>query len=99
MRALMNIVANCVQYAKTLVEISFYETEKNIFLYIRDDGPGIDEQDLPNIFKRFYKGKAGKHGIGLSIAKSIIERHGAKIIAGNRLDYESGAEFIIEFEK
>ena len=98
MRAVMNIAANCVQYAKTTVEISFYETDQNIFLYVTDDGDGINENDLPNIFKRFYKGKTGKHGIGLSIAKSIIEQHGAKITALNRAD-ASGAEFIIEFEK
>jgi len=98
MRALMNIAANCVQYAKTTVEISFYETETKAFLYIKDDGGGIDEQDLPDIFKRFYKGKSGKHGIGLSITKSIIEQHGAKITAANRGDM-SGAEFIIEFNK
>ena len=98
MRALMNIVANGVQYANTLVEISFYENEESVFLYVKDDGPGIDEKDLPNIFKRFYKGKTGKHGIGLSIAKSIIERHGATITAENRIG-ESGAEFIIGFDK
>jgi signal transduction histidine kinase len=96
MRALMNIVANGIQYAKTNVEISFYETERSVFLYIKDDGPGIPEEDLPDIFKRFYKGSAGKHGIGLSIAKSIIEQHGAQITAINRTD-ETGAEFIIEF--
>ena len=104
MRAIMNVVANCVQYADTKVEISFGENEKSAFLYIRDDGAGIDEKDLPNIFKRFYKGKAGKHGIGLSITKSIIEQHGAKITAGNRTDnivgaISGGAEFIIEFNK
>ena len=98
MRAILNIAANCVQYAKTTVEISFHETEKNIYLYITDDGIGIAEEDLPNIFKRFYKGKTGKHGIGLSIAKSIIEQHGAEITALNRAD-ATGAEFIIEFEK
>ena len=98
MRAVMNIIANCVQYAKTEVEISFYENENKAILYIKDDGPGIDEKDLPNIFKRFYKGKTGKHGIGLSITKSIIEQHDAKITARNRID-ETGAEFIIEFEK
>jgi len=98
MRAVMNIIANCVQYAKTEVEISFYENENKIILYIKDDGPGIDEKDLPNIFKRFYKGKTGKHGIGLSITKSIIENHGAEITARNRID-ETGAEFIIEFDK
>ena len=98
MRAIMNIIANCVQYAKTEVEVSFYENESKAVLYIKDDGPGIDEKDLPNIFKRFYKGKTGKHGIGLSITKSIIEQHNAKITARNRIDI-TGAEFIIEFDK
>jgi len=98
MRALMNVAANCVQYAKTTVEISFYETETKVYLYIRDDGEGIDENELPDIFKRFFKGKTGKHGIGLSITKTIIEQHGAKITAGNRSDIQ-GAEFIIEFNK
>ncbi|MCL2096017.1 MAG: HAMP domain-containing histidine kinase, partial [Oscillospiraceae bacterium] len=98
MRALMNVTANCVQYAESLVEILFYETDKSVSVRVRDDGPGIDASDLPNIFKRFYKGKEGKHGIGLSIAKSVAERHGAKITAGNRSDV-SGAEFIIEFIK
>jgi len=98
MRALMNVIANCVQYAETLVEISFHENNTGVFLFVKDDGAGIDENDLPNIFKRFYKGKSGKHGIGLSIAKSIIEHNGAVITADNRLD-GSGAEFVIEFAK
>jgi len=98
MRALMNVVANCVQYAETLVEISFHETKTGVFLFVKDDGAGIDESDLPNIFKRFYKGKSGKHGIGLAIAKSIIEHNGASITADNRLD-GAGAEFVIEFVK
>ena len=98
MRAIINIIANCVQYAKTEVEISFYENEYKSVLYIKDDGPGIDEKDLPNIFKRFYKGETGKHGIGLAITKSIIEQHNAKITARNRIDI-TGAEFIIEFDK
>ena len=96
MRALMNIVANGVQYAGTNVEISFSESSESVFLHIKDDGPGIPEKELPDIFKRFYKGASGKHGIGLSIAKSVIEQHGAKISAKNRTD-ESGAEFTIEF--
>ena len=97
-RALMNVIANCVQYAASYVQISFWETDKKVFLSIFDDGPGISPKDLPNIFKRFYKGEAGKHGIGLSIAKSIIEQHGGKISAQNRPG-DAGAEFIIEFNK
>jgi len=97
-RAVMNIVSNCLRYAETTVYIEYYESGDSVILKIKDDGAGIDEQDLPNIFKRFYKGKGGKHGIGLSIAKAIIEQHGAQIYASNRLD-SSGAEFTIEFRK
>ena len=96
MRAIMNITANCLRYAKTTVYIDYHGNGGKIILNIKDDGEGIEEQDLPNIFKRFYKGKGGKHGIGLSIAKTIIEQHGAKIFAGNREECP-GAEFIIEF--
>jgi signal transduction histidine kinase len=98
MRAVMNITANCIRYAKTAVIIDYCENDGKIIINIKDDGAGIDEQELPDIFKRFYKGKSGKHGIGLSIAKAIIEQHGAQIYAGNRKDC-SGAEFIIEFDK
>ncbi|MCL2813401.1 MAG: HAMP domain-containing histidine kinase [Oscillospiraceae bacterium] len=96
MRAVMNIMANGVRYAKTNVEVSFRESGQSVFLHVKDDGPGIPEKELPDIFKRFYKGPSGKHGIGLSIAKSIAEQHNAKITAKNRLD-GPGAEFIIEF--
>jgi len=96
MRAFMNIIANCLRYAETAVYIIYKESGDKIIISIKDDGAGIDEQDLPNIFKRFYKGRCGKHGIGLSIAKAIIEQHDARIIAGNRTD-ASGAEFTLEF--
>jgi len=100
-RAIMNIAANCLRYAKTVVSIEYYESSGNsVILKIRDDGDGIDSQDLPHIFKRFYKGKGGKHGIGLSIAKAIIEQHGAQIHAENRTDTDGfGAEFTIKFVK
>jgi signal transduction histidine kinase len=78
MRAVINIMANCLRYAETAVSIDYYENGNVVILSIKDDGAGIDEQDLPNIFKRFYKGKGGKHGIGLSIAKAIIEQHAAR---------------------
>jgi signal transduction histidine kinase len=97
-RAIMNITANCLRYSETVVNIDYYESGDNIILSIKDDGAGIDGHDLPNIFKRFYKGKGGKHGIGLSIAKAIAEQHGAQIHANNR-EKCSGAEFTIIFNK
>lgn len=62
-------------------------------LTISDDGPGIEINELPNVFDRFYKGKKGNYGLGLSISKNIIERFNGKITAGN---LEKGAFFLIE---
>ena len=61
-------------------------------LTIRDDGPGIAENDLPHLFDRFYKGKNGNHGLGLSIAKRSMEYMGGDIAAESSPD---GAVFTI----
>lgn len=100
-RAILNVMANCVQYSESKVDVSVYtETEpvtgsESIVLSIRDDGDGIAENDLPNIFKRFYKGSKGKHGIGLSITKAIVEQHDGVISARNT---DKGAEFLLKFK-
>ena len=60
---------------------------------VADDGPGIPEEDLPHIFERFYKGKGGKHGLGLSIAKSVADGYGGKLSVKN----EDGAVFEVSF--
>ena len=66
---------------------------------IADEGPGIDEADLPRVFERFFRGRdeadslASGLGIGLSIAKNIVERHGGSISLGNRP--EGGAALLI----
>ena len=59
---------------------------------IRDDGPGISEADLPHLFDRFYKGKNGNHGLGLSIAKRSMEYMGGNIEAESSPE---GAIFMI----
>jgi two-component system, OmpR family, sensor histidine kinase BaeS len=65
-------------------------------LIVRDTGPGIPEEHLPLIFDRFYKvdaarKAAGGSGLGLSIVKAIVERHGGRIAARN----DNGAAFEI----
>jgi signal transduction histidine kinase len=67
-----------------------------ILLSIRDTGPGIAPEHLPNIFDRFYKvdvsrKATGGSGLGLSIAKAIVERHGGAISVRN----DNGAVFEI----
>ena len=73
-RAFSNVTSNCIRYAKEMVWISVVEENgEQLKITIRDDGPGILEDDLPHLFDRFYKGKNGNHGLGLSIAKRSME--------------------------
>lgn len=92
-RAFTNVISNCIRYASAYVNIRCQIiVDINLEITIKDDGPGIDEKDLPNIFDRFYKGKKGNFGLGLAISKNVIERHNGKITAENT---ETGALFRI----
>jgi signal transduction histidine kinase len=94
LRALTNVISNCIRYAKTEISISLINTSDNrIRIEISDDGPGIDSKELPYVFERFFKGKKGNFGLGLAISKNIILKHNGNIEAENT---ESGALFIIE---
>lgn len=91
-RAVMNIVSNCLRYAKTKIDVSLFLRETNAVIRIQDDGPGIRKEDLPHLFERFYKGKGGNFGLGLAIAKSAVQSAGGEIGAYNG---ETGAMFEI----
>lgn len=80
-RAFYNLISNALQYAKSKVVLSSRIENNKAIISVADDGPGISENDLPHIFERFYKGTNGKHGIGLSIVKSVIELHGGSVRA------------------
>ena len=65
---------------------------------IRDKGTGIDKEDLPHIFERFYKGKNSSNescGIGLSLAKSIIEKSNGNIYVESKVG--KGSTFTIKY--
>lgn len=64
-------------------------------LTVSDDGDGISEELLPYLFHRFVKGKNGETGLGLAIARAIVERCGGLITAGNR--QEGGAVISLGF--
>lgn len=83
-RAFTNIIGNCIRYAKSTIHVSCTLIEGNaIEAMISDDGPGIDKNELPNIFDRFYKGKKGHFGLGLAISKNVIEKHKGTVSAKN----------------
>lgn len=92
-RAMINILGNCLRYCEKNIDIISKKENSKVSIIIEDDGCGFDEKDIGNIFNRFYKGKSGSYGLGLTIAKSIIERHGGSIIAQN--SNKGGAQFII----
>jgi signal transduction histidine kinase len=78
-RAFSNLISNAIRYAKSRIILSCHAKDDKIIISVVDDGEGIAIEDLPHIFNRFYKGNGGKHGIGLSIVKSVIEQHKGKI--------------------
>ena len=83
-RCLNNVIDNAIKFGK-LINISLKKDKNNIYIKIDDDGPGIDEKELENVFKPFYKIDKGRDiskssvGLGLSIASDIIKSHGGKI--------------------
>jgi signal transduction histidine kinase len=74
------------------VRVSTADTPDGLQLCVRDFGHGIAPEVLPRLFDSFFTTKAGGMGLGLSIARSIIEAHGGTIIALNRA---TGAEFCV----
>ncbi len=94
-RAFGNIISNGLRYAEESVCIQCSIQGNQVVVRIKDDGLGIAPEDIAHIYSRFYKGKAGKHGIGLSIAQTVIQSHGGSIVANNLVD---GCEFVITFE-
>ncbi|MDF2685077.1 MAG: histidine kinase [Clostridia bacterium] len=90
-----NILSNCMRFAKNKIEINVSLKDNNIVISISDDGDGINPNDMPHLFDRFYKGQKGNHGLGLSIAKAIVTSHNGVISAHNKPNYTdpiSGSE-------
>ena len=98
--ALGNILKNCMEHTPAGGTITVTGRGTPIFteLVIEDTGPGFDEKELPYIFERFYRGKnsdAQSAGIGLALARSIIQSSGGTVKAENGPD--GGARFTIRF--
>lgn len=100
--AVENILKNCMEHTPKggTVYVTGEDNAVYSLITISDTGYGIAKEDLPNIFKRFYKGKdssSGSVGIGLALARMIINGQGGRIKAYNGRD--GGAVFEIKFYK
>ena len=99
-QVLGNLVNNAIRHTPEggQITLSAGATDDAVQLRVGDTGPGIDPADLPHIFDRFYRSdksrqQNGESGLGLAIAKSIVEAHGGTIAVESNPG--SGATFII----
>ena len=102
LEALTNIVKNCIEHTPNHKNIYIKFEENNFYtkITIRDEGVGIAKEDIKHIFERFYKGKNSSEnsiGIGLALAKSIIERDNGYIICSSKEG--EGTTFEIKYMK
>jgi len=91
-RVFVNVIQNAVKYGdkeRIHVEVSLTPAEETVTVELIDNGPGINSEDLPHIFDRFFRAdqsrdsRSGGSGLGLAIARQIVESHGGQIWAEN----------------
>ena len=97
--ALVNILKDCIEHSFENEKIVIQYENKNTYteIKIKDYGEGIDPKDIPHIFERFYKGKNASEnsiGIGLALAKTIIEKDNGSIFVESD---KTGTEFLIRY--
>lgn len=100
--AITNIIKNCIEHTDENKNIYINYEENNLYTKIQiiDEGNGIDKEDIKHIFERFYKGKDSSEnsiGIGLALAKTIIEKDNGYISC--KSEKGKGTEFIIKYMK
>ena len=96
-RVFQNVVSNCLRYAGEDVFVNLRLTEDKAEITVEDDGPGISKQDMPHIFARFYKGKGGNVGLGLSIVRSGMEYMNGSVHVENKAAPLHGAVYRLTF--
>jgi signal transduction histidine kinase len=87
-QVLVNLVANALRYtpASGTISVRYRQEDGQALLDVQDSGPGIPADELPHVFERFYKSAdSGGMGLGLAIARHLVEAHGGTIRAASAL--------------
>ena len=95
--AINNLIKNAIEHKAKNINITFEKNNVYTMLVIKDDGEGIEEEDLPHIFERFYKAKNSKSesmGLGLAFVNSIITNENGSIRVKSKKG--KGTKFIIK---
>lgn len=87
-RVINNLIVNALKYGKPPINISIALVKKEVHLIVSDQGPGVPEAHLNEIFKPMFRGEYSRSnvdgsGLGLAIVKRIVLKHGGKIHAEN----------------
>ncbi len=96
---LLNALDAVMDSASKNIEITLRRSEQQVFIVVRDSGPGIPSEVLPHLFEPFFTTKASGQGLGLGLAISrmIVAEFGGRIEVGN--NETGGAEFTVVLEK
>ncbi len=105
-RVLVNLLSNAIKYSPVGSEVDVYVTRHEAFarVSVSDHGEGIDEADLPLLFRAFQTGKsrptAGEPstGLGLAIVKKLVEAHEGQVVVSSRRHGGSSFSFELPFE-
>lgn len=105
--ALMNLLENAVRYSSipAQIELSIEKQGNDVAACVTDHGIGIPSQDLPHIFGRFYtvdkarSRKSGGSGLGLSIVKTIVEKHSGKVTVSSELGKGSVFQIVLALSR
>jgi two-component system sensor histidine kinase KdpD len=102
-QVLENILSNAAMYSPpdAIIEIECRVRGSKLELLVLDNGPGIPESSLEHVFTKFYRvpgTRPGGVGLGLSIAKAIVEAHGGSITARNRSTGGASIEISLPIE-
>ena len=105
-QALINLVANAVKYSdeRKYIELGASLSKRSVRIWVEDHGPGIEPDEIPRLFERFYRGgdhmtrQAGGTGLGLSIVQHIVDAHGGSISVDSEVGRGSRFEIILPLE-
>lgn len=99
-RAVRNLLENARRYSEGEITLTLAKQGKMVLIRVEDHGPGVPEAQRERIFEKFYRlpgasERSGGVGLGLSLVRSIAERHGGTVRCEARKDGRSGASFVI----
>ena len=92
-QVLVILIDNAVRYGSSHIDVNLMDATDGYLIQVNDDGPGLPAEELEKAFQRFFRGSnAAKYyskgtGLGLPVAKAIVEAHNGTININNNRDH------------